>query len=137
MICPAPCVFIGAMTSAVESSVAGSGSVLDAMEVGGEQPAACRVPLGVGRAGLSQHRAEHDDVARGEPGEQGRLRNASVDDPLHDGVDLGANSSRCGGSGQWSSVQGQDQLIALGDRGLDEQAQAVSIFTKGSWDHHS
>jgi hypothetical protein len=102
-----------------------SGSALDTVEVGGEQPAACRVPLGVARAGLGQHRTEHDDVARGEPGEQRRLCNTSVDDPLNNRMDLGANSSRCEGGGRWSAVQGQDEFVALGDGGFDEQAQAL------------
>ena len=60
-----------------------------------EEAPAGRVPPGIGRSGLGEHRAEHDHVVRSHVGPQRPVRDAAVDDPLHHAVHLRPQCPRC------------------------------------------
>lgn len=95
------------------------------MEVCREQSTAGGVPVGVGRAGLGEHRPEDDDVVGCESGRQCSVGDATADDPLQDVVDLGADG-RGGRRGEGrSAVQGEDELVPLTDGRVHETLHTV------------
>ncbi len=97
-----------------------------AIYVGGEQPAACRVPFQVGLMGLGEHRSEGDDVARGRVLADRAVGTTTFDDPLHGAVDLVAHRGGFRDCNRRPAMQRQDEFVALGDRGFDEAAQRVA-----------
>jgi len=57
-----------------------------AIDVGGKQPAACRIPFRVGLPGLSEHRSEANDIARSHVLTNRAVDATTFDDPLHGAV---------------------------------------------------
>jgi hypothetical protein len=103
-----------------------------AAEVGGEQPAARRVPFRAGSAGLSEHRSEDDDFAGSHVLADRAVGAAAFDDPLRGAVDLVADREGFRDRDRQPAMQRQYELVALGDRGFDEARSASPAVVPGS-----
>ena len=97
-----------------------------AIEIGGEQPAARRIPFRVGLPGLSEHCAEDDDIARGHVLADRAVGTAAFEDPLHGAVDLVAYRYGFRGCNRGPAMKRQYEFVPLGDRGFNKAPQHVA-----------
>src|SRR5450755_2066816 len=97
-----------------------------AIDVGGEQAAACGVPFRVGLPGLSEHRSEGDDIAWSHVLADRAVGTATFDDPLHGAVDLVAHREGFRDGNRQPAMQRQHEFVSLGDRGFDEAPERVA-----------
>src|ERR1035438_4374989 len=86
-----------------------------AIHVGGEQPAACRVPFRVRLPGLGEHRSEDDDIAWSNVLANRAVGTATGDDPLQGVVDLVAHREGFRHCNRQPAMQRQHEFVSLGD----------------------
>jgi hypothetical protein len=78
---------------------------------------------------LRDHRAEHDDVDRGEVGSDGAILAAATQDLFESDTDVGPEGQ--GGLINWerSAVHGEHEFRTMVDDAIDETADALDRWT--------